>query len=472
MRHLRHLATFSAILLFTSVRLWASAGLQIKTVEADLTASPPTLTIDGKSFGSDPNAPLPIVELDDNSGLPLIVLPVLSYAFDDVQIVAELPPGTLPGDYIVRVTDALGRSAELPFTIDTGNTKKFEISAAEPDVAGGRILIAGASLGDENTLPGDFNVSLFEINPSGLPSVHRPLPVLRFDFFAQQIEAALPFGLQGTYVLTVTEGNETDTLDVTIDADMDLDPANEFQTLFQVGSDVTLSDGGGRASINDADADSTNELNTSVTFEEPVLLVTDAGGTLSADLSSLVNDADLAQEVADRIAADTAETTARVAADAAETAARVAADDAEASARIAADDALSADLAALGVRVGTNEGNIAALNAEVAELGGGAIGGSRQLTPMQVALLRWYDVNQTGLAFPMGGSRAGGMAFDGENIWVLGVFSNTVTKLRASDGENLGVFPTGGSRPGGIAFDGANIWVTNRFIHSVISNCV
>ena len=46
------------------------------------------------------------------------------------------------------------------------------------------------------------------------------------------------------------------------------------------------------------------------------------------------------------------------------------------------------------------------------------------------------------------------MAFDGENIWVLGVFSNTVTKLRASDGENLGVFPTGGSRPGGRPFFG------------------
>jgi len=37
---------------------------------------------------------------------------------------------------------------------------------------------------------------------------------------------------------------------------------------------------------------------------------------------------------------------------------------------------------------------------------------------------------------------------------------NSVTKLRASDGRNLGTFPTGPG-PYAIAFDGANIWVTN-----------
>ena len=52
------------------------------------------------------------------------------------------------------------------------------------------------------------------------------------------------------------------------------------------------------------------------------------------------------------------------------------------------------------------------------------------------------------------------MAFDGANIWVTNVGSNNVTKLRASDGTNLGTFPVGGNPPG-VAFDGANIWVTN-----------
>jgi DNA-binding beta-propeller fold protein YncE len=39
--------------------------------------------------------------------------------------------------------------------------------------------------------------------------------------------------------------------------------------------------------------------------------------------------------------------------------------------------------------------------------------------------------------------------------------SNTVTKVRASDGSNLGTF-TVGSSPEGVAFDGANIWVANQ----------
>ena len=51
------------------------------------------------------------------------------------------------------------------------------------------------------------------------------------------------------------------------------------------------------------------------------------------------------------------------------------------------------------------------------------------------------------------------MAFDGSNIWVSNLDGNTVTKLRASDGVTLGTFNV--SSPHGIAFDGANIWVVS-----------
>ncbi len=44
--------------------------------------------------------------------------------------------------------------------------------------------------------------------------------------------------------------------------------------------------------INDADADPANELNTSVALNVTTLQVTDAGGTLTADLSSLIDDGD------------------------------------------------------------------------------------------------------------------------------------------------------------------------------------
>jgi DNA-binding beta-propeller fold protein YncE len=41
-----------------------------------------------------------------------------------------------------------------------------------------------------------------------------------------------------------------------------------------------------------------------------------------------------------------------------------------------------------------------------------------------------------------------------------------VTKLRASDGANLGTFPVG-TEPYGVAFDGANIWVANSISNTV-----
>lgn len=50
------------------------------------------------------------------------------------------------------------------------------------------------------------------------------------------------------------------------------------------------------------------------------------------------------------------------------------------------------------------------------------------------------------------------LAFDGANIWVANQDSQTVSKLRASDGMALGTFPVGGV-PYGLLFDGANIWV-------------
>ncbi len=79
--------------------------------------------------------------------------------------------------------------------------------------------------------------------------------------------------------------------------------------------------------------------------------------------------------------------------------------------------------------------------------------------PLQVALLKWYPANLTGLTF-VAGTNPAGMAFDGSNVWVTNSGGNNVTKLRASDGLNLGTFPVGSS-PGGVAFDGANIWVVN-----------
>jgi hypothetical protein len=76
-----------------------------------------------------------------------------------------------------------------------------------------------------------------------------------------------------------------------------------------------------------------------------------------------------------------------------------------------------------------------------------------------IALLRWYPAI-TSVQFSVSG-QANGLAFDGANIWVVVSGNNpVVTKLRASDGANLGNFPVSSGGSESAAFDGANIWVT------------
>ena len=51
------------------------------------------------------------------------------------------------------------------------------------------------------------------------------------------------------------------------------------------------------------------------------------------------------------------------------------------------------------------------------------------------------------------------VVFDGINIWVTNTDSNSVTKLRASDGTRLADFSFTGAF--GIVFDGAGLWVSS-----------
>src|SRR5690348_6655216 len=68
-------------------------------------------------------------------------------------------------------------------------------------------------------------------------------------------------------------------------------------------------------------------------------------------------------------------------------------------------------------------------------------------------------------SFPVG-PRPYGLTTDGENIWVTSFESTEMTKLRASDGANLGTFFAGGKTFSAV-FDGANIWATNFLAHTV-----
>jgi len=81
--------------------------------------------------------------------------------------------------------------------------------------------------------------------------------------------------------------------------DGDFNASNELNTALNLsGTQLRLADAGGTLTaelsslVNDADASPTNELNTALSLTGTQLQLTDAGGTLTQDLSSLIDDAD------------------------------------------------------------------------------------------------------------------------------------------------------------------------------------
>src|ERR1017187_2821891 len=63
-------------------------------------------------------------------------------------------------------------------------------------------------------------------------------------------------------------------------------------------------------------------------------------------------------------------------------------------------------------------------------------------------------------SFDAGGDAQFGVAFDGANIWSSADFGNAVMKVRASDGTKLENYKVPFA-PLRLAFDGSNIWATN-----------
>ena len=91
----------------------------------------------------------------------------------------------------------------------------------------------------------------------------------------------------------------TDITNVPSDISDDTDPTNELLTSVVLnGTSLEVTDSGGTLTANlaslvdDADANPANELNTSLVLNGTALEITDAAGTIAADLASLVDDAD------------------------------------------------------------------------------------------------------------------------------------------------------------------------------------
>jgi len=78
----------------------------------------------------------------------------------------------------------------------------------------------------------------------------------------------------------------------------------------------------------------------------------------------------------------------------------------------------------------------------------------------QIAMHRWYDVNQAGIRFPVSGQPMG-IIYDGMSIWVTQATSNTVSRYLVADFTLRGTYSVG-HFPIGMAFDGMRMWVACR----------
>ena len=77
-----------------------------------------------------------------------------------------------------------------------------------------------------------------------------------------------------------------------------------------------------------------------------------------------------------------------------------------------------------------------------------------------VALLRWEDCNKVSATVAVG-SGPSDIVFDGTNIWVGNIGSDTVSKINPISNNVIATVAVGDT-PAGIVFDGTNIWVANR----------
>ena len=77
-----------------------------------------------------------------------------------------------------------------------------------------------------------------------------------------------------------------------------------------------------------------------------------------------------------------------------------------------------------------------------------------------VALLRWEDCNKVSATVAVG-SGPSDIVFDGTNIWVGNIGSDTVSKIDPIANNVIATVAVGDT-PAGIVFDGTNIWVANR----------
>ncbi|MEJ1223915.1 beta strand repeat-containing protein, partial [Sediminicola sp. 1XM1-17] len=153
----------------------------------------------------------------------------------------------------------------LTITLEDGNTRTVDLSSLNNSGTDDQTL----------TLVGN-NLSIESGNTVVLPTA---------DGTETKVNAGANVTVTGNgstaspYVVSVASLNDADS-----------NPSNELQTISRTGSDVTLSNGGGTVSINDEDSVVGNEYNTNFAVSGTDLVITDGGGARAVPLASLGSD--------------------------------------------------------------------------------------------------------------------------------------------------------------------------------------
>ncbi|MDA8019744.1 MAG: hypothetical protein MPN21_20075 [Thermoanaerobaculia bacterium] len=231
-----------------------TADLSILSVD-DADADPANELI-GAAHLTNGNSQLDLVEAGLTNSVSVTALQNTSLNFDGTSLNVTDGGGTLSADI-----SSLGDDADPDPTNELNTGLTFSGTTVEVTDAGG-------------TLSADLSAL--------------PLDDADADPTNELIEAA--YLTNGNGQLDLVEGGLTNSASVV---------ALQNSSLSFDGTSLSVTDGGGTVSADisslgdDADTDPTNELNTGLSFSGTTVEVTDAGGTLSADISALpVDDAD------------------------------------------------------------------------------------------------------------------------------------------------------------------------------------
>ena len=84
------------------------------------------------------------------------------------------------------------------------------------------------------------------------------------------------------------------------------------------------------------------------------------------------------------------------------------------------------------------------------------IGGMGAEIPEEVSVDGLGDVV---FSFTGPDSSAAGLTWDGTNLWLADIYSDTIYKIDPSDGSVISSIPSPAYYPTGLAWDGLNLWV-------------